>query len=464
MKKLKYQILFVILMMTIGAAAVATNLVLNGSTSIASNSDGFLVYFSDVSISQGEDKGKIIVNSDKKFTLKAHLQALSEKVAVDFYITNASKDYDANVTYTCNENSDYISLSYRLDSNTVPSMESVFGVLDVTLVKTYTGESEVEEEITCTISASAVERTSQGSGNVSEPILNGIQFVSGDGTNVGDELKIANEHFYVVSNDGVNTVLLAKYNLDVGNDCSSGECSLIVNPSGIQSSRARGFVSFDDIYGTVPFSDTDYWEDFDDNLLPEYGTSYPAYVYDENSNLKIHVDNYASYLREIGFNIDGARLIKYEELVELGCKENGQTCLDSEHEWVYSTSYWSGSAFYDIFVWAVMHDGIFFDGFYEYVDARGIRPVIEVSTKDLKIIKYFDVDSRNTDYIDVPYIYGMTWGDFINSDMNNGYFRLDPDGKPIFDSSNGYETCYLYDYNSDDLIQPITYTPSYCEK
>lgn len=48
MKKLKYEILFTILFITVGIAAVSSNLLINGSTHIASNPDDFLVYFSYV--------------------------------------------------------------------------------------------------------------------------------------------------------------------------------------------------------------------------------------------------------------------------------------------------------------------------------------------------------------------------------------------------------------------------------
>ena len=40
--------------------------------------------------------------------------------------------------------------------------------------------------------------------------------ISGDGKNIGDEIACGDEHFYVIENDGTNTKMLAKYNLDVG--------------------------------------------------------------------------------------------------------------------------------------------------------------------------------------------------------------------------------------------------------
>lgn len=40
--------------------------------------------------------------------------------------------------------------------------------------------------------------------------------ISGDGTNIGDEIQCGTENFYVLSNDGENVKMLAKYNLYVG--------------------------------------------------------------------------------------------------------------------------------------------------------------------------------------------------------------------------------------------------------
>ena len=40
--------------------------------------------------------------------------------------------------------------------------------------------------------------------------------ISGDGTNIGDEIQCGTENFYVLSNDGKNIEMLAKYNLYVG--------------------------------------------------------------------------------------------------------------------------------------------------------------------------------------------------------------------------------------------------------
>lgn len=212
-----------------------------------------------------------------------------------------------------------------------------------------------------------------------------ISIVSGDGNKVGDELKIGEEHFYVVSNDGTEAVLLAKYNLEVGSNCiynSGYQCTSIENPSGLQSEKALGFTSSGynttGNYGVLPFSSTNYW--YSSGLKSEYGTSYPAYVYDDNSSIKTHVDNYKTYLEELGLTVEEARLIKYEELVGLGCSGDDFTCTTSQYDWVYSTTYWSSSAYNHNFVRSVSSNGDF-DYRYYYSDfACGVRPVIVISS------------------------------------------------------------------------------------
>ena len=95
MKKLKYEILFTILFMTIGIAAVTGNLLISGSTQLAANTDDFDVYFSDP-ISEKADTF-VSINNSKSFTIKTELKELNEEDKVNFKVTNASQNYDAEV-------------------------------------------------------------------------------------------------------------------------------------------------------------------------------------------------------------------------------------------------------------------------------------------------------------------------------------------------------------------------------
>lgn len=53
--------------------------------------------------------------------------------------------------------------------------------------------------------------------NKTEEKFYGSKAVKGNGTDIGDVITCGGEEFYVISNDGTNIKMLAKYNLYVGN-------------------------------------------------------------------------------------------------------------------------------------------------------------------------------------------------------------------------------------------------------
>ena len=104
------------------------------------------------------------------------------------------------------------------------------------------------------------------------------------------------------------------------------------------------------------------------------------FIVDENATIKSFVDDYVQFLN---LSIKGSdaigRLIKYEEVINLGCVD--ASCLSAQ-SWVYQTSYWTGSAgdssevhsINSYYGWAEMGgDSITNIGRY------GIRPVIEIN-------------------------------------------------------------------------------------
>ena len=199
--------------------------------------------------------------------------------------------------------------------------------------------------------------------------------ISGDLNTVGSVVKIANEEFYVIGQEeSTHVKLLSKWNLNVGSNAKG-------TATGLQDSAVRGYRSDGGTeYGTVAFSNTNYWYDSStSSLKPAYGSSYPAYVYDSNSTLYQYVDNYVTYLTNQGVNVSG-RLIKQEELIGLECSSSNRGCSSefggTAPEWVYQTSYWSGSASDSIRLWYVRSGG----GFGNYSCDRGgdygVRPVI----------------------------------------------------------------------------------------
>ena len=209
----------------------------------------------------------------------------------------------------------------------------------------------------------------QSDGTGSEITNNGVQLVnivSGDGTQVGNEVCIQDECFYVISSTDSTVTMLAKYNLHVGNSVDYDfNVTPLANPTGIQDKTAKGYKEGEyKFIGTTPFSSDS-----------QKGAYYSAY---SGSIVEGYVNNYNSYLITQGVIPIEARLITKDELVSLGCSETNHNC-DGTPAWVYSTSYWSGSMYAASTAWSVYNLGSFADSRYDSNYTLGVRPVITIS-------------------------------------------------------------------------------------
>ena len=245
---------------------------------------------------------------------------------------------------------------------------------------------------------------------------------------VGDEVAIDTEHFYVINSDSTNTVLLAKYNLLVGDvfetsDGSTWSFTKTLTSSdsgyGLQSETAKGYNSTDTTsrIGTVAFSGKGYWDNADcvwsgsgssstcpgiAGLKSEYAnsshaagsTSYNSsvfpYVY--NSSMSSTAPSYGIYGNPWQAAQDNGYTIAYyveryvNKLKELGAPNNivGRLLTFEENRSLSSIvkgdqSYWLGSANYQYLVRDVSdgrasNDSFWADGF------NGVRPVIVIPT------------------------------------------------------------------------------------
>ena len=244
-----------------------------------------------------------------------------------------------------------------------------------------------------------------------------------DTYNVGDVIALCNtttnksEDFYVISDNGSTVTAFAKYNLLVGNtvvynddfsDMTVTPISTSEEGYGLQNSIA-GYVWWDSegnqinhtIKGTIAFADGEeskkvsdrcsglgcyygYWTDntSSHNLLSKYGTSYPANVFDSNSNLYKPLENYKTYLKNtLGKTSITTKIMTYEDLISLGCNESEQTC-ESAPSFVYNTNYWTAVADRNNYVWDVNSDGVFGGSYFGY-SGSGLRPVITISKSDI---------------------------------------------------------------------------------
>ena len=328
----------------------------------------------------------------------------------------------------------------------------------------------IEADIECTTSGNTQTCTSSGDGydNATYYLTFTVETVQANMSNklwvmyfenrendgqitIGDELVIGTEHFYVVSSDIDKTVLLAKYNLLVGDIFSYNRDSAIRSYNktlstndlgyGMQSSTAIGWKQLKNeenetqYIGIVGFSGTNYWDNQvcqyvntiwncagSSAILSEYSqngetyysnphnTNYPfiyrnnlnttppnivyedGYGYPQNNGYTIayYIVPYVSKLIDLGAPtpIEG-RLLSQEEAMELGCDVSNTTCKNSPAtapSWIYSTSYWLGSAFNINGPWSILSHGRFGSGSYIRDDSLGVRPVIEIPTSELNNI------------------------------------------------------------------------------
>ena len=154
-----------------------------------------------------------------------------------------------------------------------------------------------------------------------------IKLLSGDLDTVGSQVSIGDENFYIISSDKSSVTMLAKYNLYAGGVSDGSTWTPYGDEAtGIQDSTMLGYHLGQSTVrkGTLQYSTTNYW--YNDGLIQKYGSSYPAYIYDSNSNLYIYVEKYKVYLESMGVFVEEARLIKREELEELGCSVEDFSC------------------------------------------------------------------------------------------------------------------------------------------
>ena len=198
-----------------------------------------------------------------------------------------------------------------------------------------------------------------------EPTLPTIvaRLVSGNLNEPGSIVSIGDEQFYVFGQEDGNVKLLSMYNLHVGNSVDEKKnVTPLSNPTGIQDSEARGYVE-----GEFPFIGTTVFSDMDSTY--------------SGSIVEGYVNDYASYLEGLGANIEEARLITKEELETLGCSSGDWSCSGAP-EYVYLTTYWTGSAAKLDGVCYVISSGGYFDHYCIDDYGAGVRPVIEISLSE----------------------------------------------------------------------------------
>ena len=179
---------------------------------------------------------------------------------------------------------------------------------------------------------------------------------------IGTVVTIGDQQFYTIGTEGDNVKLLSMYNLYVGGVYNGVWTAYGEEATGKQDSTMLGMVSGQSIRnGTTAFS----------NKNSTY----------EGSIVEGYVNNYKTILEsDYGVDVVEARLITKDELTdsETFAYVEYDYCSD-KYPWIYSTSYWCGSANDTNSVWIVRSDRYFVDGGYSSKDLFGVRPVIIIS-------------------------------------------------------------------------------------
>ena len=230
---------------------------------------------------------------------------------------------------------------------------------------------------------------------------------------VGDELVIGGkEHFYVVSSNNEETILLAKYNLYVGyktskNDDSSYKVINKISKNdkeyGMQSSK-----TLTEGVGVVPFASYDYW-----NSEPIYSQYlYNGSIYnsgmsqaepnilefkdnlddniiiakENNYTIAYYIESYIELLEKYGLEVIEGRLLTADEASGLGCSKE-TNCLWYKYDWLKNTNFWLGSLEwndnYNNYINTIDQEGNYYSETYESVTKNGVRPVIIIKTSDI---------------------------------------------------------------------------------
>ena len=403
--------------LSIGFAAFATTLNISSSASVTPNSDAFSVKFStsrdslvtgsvipsenqyNLNVSNG-----VIINSSSPIIsgLSVTFTEPGQSVAFDVYVRNEGQytAYLNNITSlgekTCQgepgTNKELVQ-SACYDINRVINVEGLGGVegaitnyplepgnaILISIVFEYSSMgTRVDGDFLVSFPDVALVYSTIDDSSM-QPTISGkkVRLQSGDLNTPGSIVSIGDEKFYVYGQENGNVKLLSMYNLYVGNIVdSSRNVTALTNPTGIQHEDAIGSI-FDVVnkvfnypwVGTTAFSSD-----------IQKGTDYSDY---EGSIVEGYVNNYKSYLAGLGVNIEEARLITKEELEDLGCDGYEETC-EGAPDFLYNTSYWTGTKEDSVHIWYVYHGGYFFFDYDEYDrnDGLGVRPVIIISTSE----------------------------------------------------------------------------------
>ncbi len=219
-----------------------------------------------------------------------------------------------------------------------------------------------------------------------------------DITNAIDYSSLDSTFLTKINYDSSKSILLAKYNLYVGQNCTSlTSCTPISTSAsgyGLQSVDAKGYLGNWDnpAVGVVPFSGSNntygYWDPSNSGINSTYGTytNYANNIYDTDY---VTAPNYSAAFSNSAGNVNYSVAYYVEEYVNrLGIDGTGRLLTYPEANAMTQTQrtngayYWLGSAGNNNNVWYVTSVGFMYYYYFNYAYS-GVRPVVVVSTSDI---------------------------------------------------------------------------------
>lgn len=185
-------VLITLFFLTVGFAAVSTNLFIDVKTALAYKKDDLNVYFSGGYIDNADYTNEIVSEDKSKIIYTAvELKEAGSSIKVSYDITNESTQYDALISITCTSTIETVRIENTEENILINAKEIGNGSTTITVSETITEDTE----ITCEMNITPLERT-----EVNEDILTSDNTYVVYGTYVGeDSTPIANANLVIYS-------------------------------------------------------------------------------------------------------------------------------------------------------------------------------------------------------------------------------------------------------------------------
>ena len=364
-----YFLLILLLGITVGFAALATTLKINGNAGITKNT--WSVYWDKDSIavtqgSKGDTTPTVENGEDGSINTKVNWNVNLE-LPGDFYeftidaVNAGTLDAMINlITPTLPQDlPSYVSYSVTYADGVEPAQYHLLpkGTKSGSTITPTTEKYKVRIEFLNTITPEQMDAIPEeglsfnfgyevqygqaDSNAIAKPVWILPNGKTANNLTVGDELCVQDQCFNFVSYDGNDAVLLAKYNLKVGKIYNTpptvytyiGEYTSSEEGYGLQSSETipeNGFAK-----GVVPFSTNAYWDNSYDNIYDSENyvspPEYSAYGIPANNNYSIayYVEQYKEKLTtDYHATIKSARVLTISDLTSPSIG-----CTDTPSEW-----------------------------------------------------------------------------------------------------------------------------------